>query len=243
MPTTLASALDDLYRVFADAPRPTGIDCCSCCFTAEQAQTLLSHKEVRRIPVEVIEPYAADVLITIGALNDFRHYLPRLLEIACTVGFDWPDTESLLGRLPRAGWTDWSAADQQAVRRVLRAWWETTLATYPGQVPAADVLCAIGNAEDDIEPYLRTWMVALSQPTAAAHLRDLLRFEARLTVDGWKLTNPWWSDCAVPPPNPWLGGVELRREVAAALAVSTDETRSTLTEIGELLGPPIAIES
>jgi hypothetical protein len=47
-----------------------------------------------------------------GDVDVLRHYLPRLLEIAVTTGFDWPDVEPLVHRLMlRPGaWFDTSEA-------------------------------------------------------------------------------------------------------------------------------------
>jgi hypothetical protein len=59
---------------------------------------------------------------------------------------------------------------------------------------AADVLCAIGNAEDDLTPYLAMWAAALSSPPAAEQLREVLDRDRRLTGGEPRLVNAFWDD-------------------------------------------------
>ena len=226
--------------------RPSVIEYCPCCFSADEEQALLAPVALRQLSVDVLRPYAFDVLLTVGDVDDFRYFLPRILEVACTVGFDGPDLESLSGRLVRARWLDWPAAEQVAVRDVLAALWATTLAVFPSEPDVDTVLCAAGNAGEDLRPYLAAWMAEFRRPATSAHLLDLLLYGARCTSAGWELTNAFWGGKAEPVAA-WLAGPEVRHAVADAFTVAEDEAvLQVLADVHDLLGwpgtPPIGTE-
>jgi hypothetical protein len=110
----VAAAVDRLYVAFSGVRRPSVIEYCTCCFSADEERALLAPVALRQLSVDVLHPYAFDVLLTVGDIDDFRYFLPRILEVACTVGFNGPDLESLAGRLAEAHWLDWPAAEQVA---------------------------------------------------------------------------------------------------------------------------------
>jgi hypothetical protein len=239
-PGSLEAAIDRLYAAFAHMPRPAKIDYCPHCFTEDEERALLAPVELRQIPIDVLRPYAADVMLTVGGIDDLRYFLPRILEIACTVEFQWPDLEPVASRLRIAGWQDWPATETAAVRGVLQALWATTLATFPSTLDIETVLCAIGNAEDDVDPYLISWAAALHDPPAAAHLRELLHGGARWDqhIAGWRLRDEFWDgrDSQVAT---WLAGPDLRRAVADAITtVDAEQTLQVLEGIDDMLRSP-----
>lgn len=118
---TLATSIDRLYTAFAEVPRPPGIDHCPCCLTPDQVAELLAPVPLRELPADVVGDYAAHVLATSGGVEDFRYFLPRILHIALTEGFDWPDVEVVAARLRVARWWSWPDAQHGAVRQVLAA--------------------------------------------------------------------------------------------------------------------------
>jgi hypothetical protein len=234
----LAAAVDRLYVAFSGVHRPSVIEYCSCCFSADEERALLAPVALRQLSVDVLRPYAFDVLLTVGDIDDFRYFLPRILEVACTVGFNGPDLEPLAGRLARAQWLDWPAAEQVAVRDVLSALWATTLAAFPGEWDVDTVLCALGNAEEDLRPYLAQWMAELRRSPASAHLLDFLRYGARRNIAGWELTNAFWGSKGGPV-EAWLAGTDVRRAVADAFTVTEEEfALQVLADVNDLLGPP-----
>ncbi|WP_205325435.1 hypothetical protein [Glycomyces sp. YM15] len=235
-PDPLAEAIDRLYAVFAPVPRPTAINWCPCCLTEAEASRLLGPVPLHALTVDTLRPYADHVLLTVGDVADFRHYLPRIFEIACTSGFNWPDLEPLVGRLRIAEWANWAADEQSAVRGLLRAFWRKTLAAYPGFPDAETVLCAIANAEDDLTPYLDEWAAALRQPAAAAALLDLLGYSTRLRAGALRLANAFWDDHDEQVVR-WFTGPALRKAVGDAFtAADAEATMQTLADLDELLG-------
>ncbi|MEV4140762.1 hypothetical protein AB0J72_52430 [Dactylosporangium sp. NPDC049742] len=179
----LASAIDALYTTFSTVPKPTAIDGCPCCWLPAESEELLRPVPLRSLPTLAVAPYAAAVPFTAGSPDDFRYFLPRLLEVSVTDGFagpdadfmGWPTIEPFLSRLRLTAWTTWDPAERSTVRAFLDAFWHDTLTTDPSAaaISAGDALCGIGNAEDDLTPYLDTWADLLPAPHPSAHLHDM----------------------------------------------------------------------
>lgn len=242
MSESLAAANNSLYAAFAGVPRPSSIDYCQCCFTPRDERAVLTDMPVRQLPVEALRPYAANAMFTVGSVADFRYFLPRLLEIACGEGFSWPDLESVVGRLRLAEWSGWQDQERDAVRNFLAALWANALASGPGEEDVDTVLCAIGNAEDDLKPYLTEWASAFTRssdrPSAAAQLRSLLESGYRSDRNKRRLTNAFWRDRDRQAEQViiWLSSADLQSALFAAFdAADSEETLRTLADIDDLM--------
>lgn len=242
MSESLAAAINSLYAAFARVTRPSAIDYCQCCFTPEDERAVLTDMPVRQLPAEALRPYAANVMFTVGGVDDFRYFLPRLLEIACGEGFSWPDFESVVGRLRFAEWSSWQDEKRDAVHNFLAALWANALASGPDEEDVDTVLCAIGNAEDDLKPYLTEWASALTRPperpAAAAQLRSLLDSGYRSDRNRRRLTNAFWRDRDRQAEQviTWLSSADLQVTLFAAFdAADSEETLQTLADIDDLV--------
>jgi hypothetical protein len=178
----LDAAIDAVYDAFAGVPKPAAIDACPGCFTADDEAVLLQALPLRALPPTAFSQYSLHVALTAGGGDDFRYFLPRMLEVSVTEGFGGPELglcgfptiDAFLGRLRYAGWSGWARLEQAAVREFLAALWYDTIAAHPDDATfiAADVLCGIGGAEDDLTPYLAMWAALLPGANAAAHLAE-----------------------------------------------------------------------
>ena len=103
--------------------------------------------------------------------------LPRILEIYAldeSLTDQFIEPEIVLGKLEYARWSNWPPREQEAVRQYLTALW---LSKINHDFPWEDFsvssieywLCAIGQAEDDLEPYL-TAGEAASSPAVVGNL-------------------------------------------------------------------------
>jgi hypothetical protein len=229
----MEEAIDRLYTAFAGEPRPVAIEHCPCCMSDDQVDELLRSGNVRTIPVDVVADYAGHVLLTVGTVADFRYYLPRVLQVAVTD--ELVDVELVFGRLRTAKWTGWPDGEQHAVRHLLHAMWDETLHAYPSRLALDTVLCAIGNAEDDLSGYLGDWASALRTGDAAPaqQLSDLVSWSARVVNGRWRLRNAYWDnrDGQV---TAWLSADSTRAAVAAGFDAATSEP--ALAALAELAG-------
>jgi hypothetical protein len=232
---TLEDAVDGLYAAFAHWRRPAAMDYCSHCVSHDDVERLLAPGPLREIPAETLRSYTADVLSTAGSAADFRYFLPRILHIAVTGGFDgYPDLDVVMSKFVLAEWRGWPASEKGAVTAFLHAWWTTTLTRFPADPGAEDVLGPIGLLEDDLAPYLRAWEAALATRAGASHLLTFVRDHVEPRGAGYRLTVPGWTPATVATVRAWVGG--LTDTVAAALdAVTDEETGDVLLELFVLL--------
>jgi protein phosphatase len=162
----LGVKIADLYRVFARYPRPTRVQDCLFEWYAADPEGALS-KPLRQMTVADLGHYAERALTTRGTVDDYRYFLPRLLELATTgpnpgrwegstyscARWTWPRPEVLLGKLAMAGWQTWLGDEQNAIRAFLRAWWHSVVTEFPSPADVGELLCGVALCAD-VSPYL-----------------------------------------------------------------------------------------
>lgn len=216
MEQELAGAIDVLYRAFDGYGRPAWIEACACCWCGEPVEDTDrfgargtvrvlgpgATRSLRELDIDDLAHIAAEVPLTAGDTAVFKHYLPRVLEIAVTAGFDWPAMEAVFGHLSFddgarvVAWTGWPAEERAAIRSFMRAAWRDRLSVDEDEDgDAADtLLCSISRAEIDIDWYLDEWL-RFEHPAAAGHLRRFLDLNAEDLARG-ALWNAFWDDPA-----------------------------------------------
>ncbi|MFC5002612.1 hypothetical protein ACFPIJ_32870 [Dactylosporangium cerinum] len=173
----LGEAVMLLYESFAGYPLREWTDPCLHCHTADEEQAL--HRvPLRDLTPNDLERYVADSLMLWGDLGDLKHFLPRILEIAATEGFEFPDVEIVYGHLAYGAFATWPAAEQAAVRDLAMAHWRTALAEGVHLAHFEPVLTGIMLIEDDLSSYLRHWERsgdAVTLANLAEYAREIAR--------------------------------------------------------------------
>lgn len=212
----LRTAIDGLYAAFAGVPRPDALSYCGgCCLSDEEARVLLEPRPVRDVPGEALWFYRVFLLSTVGAVADYRYFLPRILELtaeeAVRGGAETIYLEQNLQVLATAGWLTWADSERAAVDAYLRALWACMLDGGCAIRPD-ELVTAIGATGYDLAPLLAEWESSLSLPVAAERLAALLDY-----YDGDQTI---LSMCTDPAQSAvfaaWLTGEGLRRALAAA---------------------------
>ncbi|MFC3980057.1 hypothetical protein [Streptosporangium jomthongense] len=129
---------------------------------------------LRRLTASVLGPYANNAMSTWGEEGEFKHFLPRLLELLVMEelnGFLYADITMM--RIGNA-WKSWRRPEREAIVAVCDAWWRHTLNHYPRGV---DVMMMIEALADDLgldlAPYLAEWE-SNSTEAAARHMAWLM---------------------------------------------------------------------
>lgn len=191
-PYSIANAIENLYAVFAGYPLAHHVAGCPCCVDLKDQRDLHA-APLRHLTTAHLKHYAFSALYTWGTVDDFKHFLPRLLELTAggrSVGD--VDLEVTYAKLAYADWTTWPDAERKAIDDFLRANWLLTLSVFPPAHETADsVICAIGRAVNDLTPYLQTWEQGNS--TAFRHLADML-CEQGTALSQNRLRNAFWDD-------------------------------------------------
>lgn len=125
---------------------------CPCC-TAPVDHSDLQAAPLRELSADQLRYYALTAMFTWGGLDDFKHFLPRLLELAAVEGFQALDTESLYGRLAYSKFDTWPPTEQAAVRAFAITHWRASLADESADDPDA-VLTGVMCLGEDLTPYL-----------------------------------------------------------------------------------------
>lgn len=143
-----------LYDVFASYPLRSKIDGCPCC-VKESMQLALHTRPLRDLRGDDLRRFAGKSMTTWGDRDDFRHFLPRLLELLAS-GELGCDPQIVLGKLAHADWNTWPAPERAGVASFLMAWWRRVLETDPDVQGADVILLAIARCEATIRSYVAT---------------------------------------------------------------------------------------
>ncbi len=213
----LQSAIEHLYFTFASYQLRENTEACTCCHNPQDEERL-HRKELRRLNSRDLEQYAMDALFVWGGVYDFKHFIPRIFELAATCGGDFLDPEMVFNKLHYGEWRAWPEPEQLAVERFFGALWHCVLDNPTHKMYGDEIdgwLCGIAQAVGDLSPYLTVWLAA---ETENARL-NLARFIAETDF-----ANPKYRPDAF-----WGERADLFDEVAAW--VRSDTVKSRLAEI------------
>jgi hypothetical protein len=225
----MPAALERLYVVFGRLPRPVSVDGCPHC-VGDDGRRLLDQPLRLLEPGGVVARHAAAALLTWGGVEDFRYFLPRLLECAVADAFSYPDPEIVFGKLAIAGWQDWPGEQRAAVDAFLAAWWADVLAGDRSGLKIGTVVCCLGATGADMASYLERWG-RLETVTAIGLLHEFVMNEV-LWRPAPLLLGFWKRGAAHQQVVSWLTGGAAARAVAAAFDRETrEEVLQLLAEI------------
>jgi hypothetical protein len=98
MNANVKTAIEGVYAIFSTVPKPGWIEGCPCCVERIPTGILVS-KPLSSLTPDELTVYASKALLTVGSVNDFLYFLPRILEICIQEPGWWPDIEVVAGRL------------------------------------------------------------------------------------------------------------------------------------------------
>jgi hypothetical protein len=192
----MAPGLDDsieaLYRVFERYPLRPSTEPCPHCHDPGEEGVLHEHL-LRDLTAQQLSGFAGEALTVWGDVVDFKHFLPRIMEITVSKHtFDWPDTESLFGRLAYGRWREWPSDEQQAVEQFLHAYWRDGLGRYPTSDDIGSMLTAIAATDVDLTPFLDWW---IEQPgeEPLRHLAEFAELHGPLLLARGRIANAFWG--------------------------------------------------
>ncbi|MEU6424426.1 hypothetical protein ABZ860_00910 [Microbispora sp. NPDC046973] len=171
-PPDLDRALGALYGAFSRYPLPAKTDACEHCVSAERVRAARA-APLRMLSASALEPYAWNGLYTWGDVEEFKHYLPRLLELLILEELDGVHARSLMLRLG-VRWQNWRRIERDTVVAAVGAWWRHTLNHYPRDVDVMTMIETIAaDLKLDLAPYLTEWEPNTTE-AAARHMAWLM---------------------------------------------------------------------
>ncbi|WP_062431285.1 hypothetical protein [Herbidospora daliensis] len=164
--------MDSLYAAFSRHPLPATIDVCDHCVTPEEVQATRA-APLRVLTASALAPYAGNAMSTWGDEEEFRYFLPRLLELLVLDEFDDWLADHLMVQVG-VRWDDWPQRERDTILDVVGVWWEATLNHYPREVDVMGMIEIIGgNLGLDLAPYLAAWESNTTE-AAARHMAWLM---------------------------------------------------------------------
>jgi predicted nucleotidyltransferase len=223
----LRPAIDNLYEIFAHYPLVQAMTVCDCgCVTPDDLARIAS-KPLRRLSAEDLERYAFKAITTWGEVHDFKHFLPRLLELAWEageVGHTAPET--LIDKLAYGQWRTWPRAEVQGIESFFAALWKAMLRSSPesprGRMWDLDTwLTALAQAVDDLTSFLAEWR-GLRSEQSLRRLAGYLDAQYHDIMLYGRLGNPHWSDRQdqMRQVLTWLTAPQTREQLESGLAAA-----------------------
>ena len=160
--------------------------------------------------------YPFKAMSTFGTVDDYKHFLPRILELAffdpaarTVPGFD---VEVVGGKLSSAGWLLWEARERNAIQALLRACAAQAFAAPSddcGTYALEEVLRGVAAAGLDLRPILVDEVAGLDQ-NRCSHL---------IALATGCLTEPRRSWCS------WLASAQAKDALDKAFFEAPDTAR------------------
>ncbi len=121
-----SQALDEALLRVADSLRgytELELECCLHCVDPEEVTPL--RQPLERITVEAFGRYPCKAITTMGSVADYKHFLPRILELALcnpsSQGIPGFDLGVIGGKLTLGEWQGWPAAEREAIECLWRS--------------------------------------------------------------------------------------------------------------------------
>jgi hypothetical protein len=235
--SSLRAAIHELYRVFSKYHVHTLTGCPHC--TSEEEGRRLVSIPLRELSAEDLQRYSCKAMTTWGSVEDYKHFLPRLFELAAANGLaSYLDLAVLFSKPKYGEWERWPAVERRAVEGYFAALWLDLLKTYPHALEADSCLCAIGQSVADLSNYLSAWERTDSL-SAARHLADLIDANQLAARRELGMRNAFWQTRAAQAEQIWQWLLRPERKVQlerAFFAAGEDiEVASQLSDAGQML--------
>ena len=203
----LRDAIERCYAEFASMPRPQKLHA-SPLRDADEILRTLTSAPLRELTGEQVGPYSGWAITTVGNDRDYRHFLPRIFEIAVTDSV-WLGVEPpiMASRLNMAEWRTWPAEQQSAVLHFFRAAFDAVVERHPHEGQSADDwFCGIVVLGELPSLTFERWRSSAS-PNAALHMASFIIDEAKHLSRNAEVRCSFWDDV----------NEDVRREVAKLL--------------------------
>ena len=191
MSDPVATAIDRLYDIRVRPPK--AMHGCPCCVSTKMKHSLDRPRKL--LTVEELGPYPSKAMTTWGTLEDYEHFLPRILELALRespprMGYDDHALASRLRMLDID--RRWSPEEREALETVLLVHWDRCHDIDVEEAFASehyDWLGNFGGIVGGVDERLEEWRTS-ERPGARAALRhwrewDRAEGRGRPVPKGW----------------------------------------------------------
>lgn len=210
------TSIDELYHVFARYRVERPVEGCPHC-TSDADDKLLRSKPLQTLAGSDLSRIAFKAMTTLGTVEDFKHFLPRILElVAQRDEIGDTDVEVALSKLDYGKWHYWPGAERDAVERYLNESWVARLAAYTDSAQIDRYLCGLARAGVQIERYLDLWRKTPGLPPSL-HLATVIGENYTSVLKYGHVGNAYWdSPEARSVYTDWLISAETKSQLEGA---------------------------
>lgn len=156
-------AIERSYAVFATYSAPRSLKV-SPIHDRDKMLRQLTDRPLSALSGDDLGAYAFSALTTAGNDRDYRHFLPRILDLALRPnGQPGLSPVVIAGKLDYCGWRAWPSNEIDCIESFFALAWVFALSSPPDLTEAPDWLAGIARAQMDLGGALKTWEVAKSQ--------------------------------------------------------------------------------
>lgn len=148
----------EAYRVFGRYAFPVTMEGAPKHNVPEVMMTL-SAAPLKALPAANLGNFAASAIYTIGKLDDYKHFLPRILELG-RGEHPWSglSPEAIAGKVVYAEWKQWPKVERAVIRDVFASAWRVSRSADPDVFDASSLLCANAILGVDLDGLLCDWL-------------------------------------------------------------------------------------
>jgi|GEM_PF-2443498 len=124
MTEKLKNIIEDIYQVFSkyNASNMTGSDLWEDKLPIWNKEIL--SKPLRELSEDDLSLYAGKAITTWGSATDYKHFLPRILELTAELKQPY-EIDIAFGKMEMADWKNWSSEEHSLLNEYLIALWES----------------------------------------------------------------------------------------------------------------------
>lgn len=159
----LHDAIAAAYQAFSGYPAPSSWHA-SPLRDIEEIKKNLSSARLHQLSPDAVGLYAGSAMTTVGDVDDYKHFLPRILHLACMPGHSQPglDPEIIACKLDYGDWRGRPAEEKAAVTQFYDRAWALARLLHPDKKEAEGWLCGNAMIGNPLENGLRVW---ITEPT------------------------------------------------------------------------------
>lgn len=186
-------AIERSYAVFAVYPAPRSLEV-SPLNDGDNMFRLLTGQPLSALSGDDLGTYAFSALHTAGNDRDYRHFLPRILDLALRPNSQPGLSPAVIaGKLDYCGWRAWPSMEIDCIESFFALAWTFVLSSPPDLTEATDWLAGMARARMEVGHALKTWESTKSQWAWLTLARFVLDRPKRFRDTGF-ICGGYWSE-------------------------------------------------
>jgi hypothetical protein len=175
MTTELQDIVSKSYQVFKKYKATIPLDACTACCLTKNQESELVFLSVHDIPFELLYDYNTAAKTKKPSIHEFKHFLPRFLELTADQKFLHHSAELVLSRFHYYDKCEWTDEEKELMQNFGQAYFSQCLTIYPlPELETIDsILIMLSETKINIEPLLTTW-TGFQSKESVLHFNDLV---------------------------------------------------------------------